>query len=90
MYKLFCRCPVVKVGNFVIVQTDIIENRGMSLADLISICMYVSDMDDYAQFNSGNTIRSIIFVHTNKDLPWSTHIPEYNEFFESQPPVRGI
>ncbi|OXA60865.1 Diphthine--ammonia ligase [Folsomia candida] len=43
----------------------IIENRGMSLADLISICMYVSDMDDYAQFNS-----------------------EYNEFFESQPPVR--
>lgn len=37
----------------------------MSLADLISICMYVSDMDDYAQYNA-----------------------EYNEFFESQPPVR--
>lgn len=42
-----------------------LEERGFSLKDVVSICMYVASMDDYAQYNS-----------------------QYNEFFESQPPVR--
>jgi hypothetical protein len=30
----------------------VLDKRGLKMSDLISICMYVSDMNDYAQYNT--------------------------------------